>query len=317
LFPPYRNRLVPWTVWEILIVVFLIYLFLPSLIRALLDLIHFFPWLYGDHFAQSLDQSAGARERAVADFRVGMWISALSFPFCVAAVLGVCGLASGTRPYQLGVTTHRWGRNLFAGLLGAAATYPLHVLYRLLVTGYQRTFNENPAEHPLTQLAQNHPLGIDKLMIVQQAILIAPVSEELIFRGMLQPWLGRRRWGGESAVLLAIVLAILRTREPLFARWVAEGWKGLALGLLPAAFVLLMAPGILLVRRLSPRGEAAGIYGTALLFAAAHSPVWPSPVALFPLGLVLGWLAYRTRSLVGPMVLHAVFNGIACVEMFV
>jgi membrane protease YdiL (CAAX protease family) len=31
---------------------------------------------------------------------------------------------------------------------------------------------------------------------------------------------------------------------------------------------------------------------------------------------VLGWLAYRTRSIVGPIVLHALFNSIACVEMY-
>ena len=43
----------------------------------------------------------------------------------------------------------------------------------------------------------------------------------------------------------------------------------------------------------------SAIYGTSLLFAAMHSGVWPSPIALFVLGLGLGWLAYRTRSLVG------------------
>jgi membrane protease YdiL (CAAX protease family) len=28
------------------------------------------------------------------------------------------------------------------------------------------------------------------------------------------------------------------------------------------------------------------------------------------LGMALAWLAYRTRSLVGPIVVHALFNGV-------
>src|SRR5207244_297023 len=37
--------------------------------------------------------------------------------------------------------------------------------------------------------------------------------------------------------------------------------------------------------------------------------------ALFPLGLGLGFLAYRTQSLVGPLVLHSAFNGISCLAL--
>lgn len=49
------------------------------------------------------------------------------------------------------------------------------------------------------------------------------------------------------------------------------------------------------------------IYGSAMFFAALHSN-WPGPIALFPMGLALGWLARRTQSLVGPIVFHALFN---------
>ena len=50
------------------------------------------------------------------------------------------------------------------------------------------------------------------------------------------------------------------------------------------------------------------IYGTAMLFAIVHSPNWPAPLALFPMGLALGWLSRRTQSLVGPIAFHAMFN---------
>jgi membrane protease YdiL (CAAX protease family) len=57
------------------------------------------------------------------------------------------------------------------------------------------------------------------------------------------------------------------------------------------------------------------IYGSAMLFAASHN-VWPTPVPLLLLGLGLGWLASRTQSLVGPIVCHALFNGVACLVLY-
>ena len=48
------------------------------------------------------------------------------------------------------------------------------------------------------------------------------------------------------------------------------------------------------------------IYGSALLFAVAHP--WPNAIALFVMGLILGWLSRRTQSLIGPITFHALFN---------
>jgi membrane protease YdiL (CAAX protease family) len=58
-------------------------------------------------------------------------------------------------------------------------------------------------------------------------------------------------------------------------------------------------------------------YGTAALFAAVHSNTWPSPVPLVLLALVLGWLAFRTQSLLAPVVLHGLFNAVTCVSLLV
>jgi membrane protease YdiL (CAAX protease family) len=69
----------------------------------------------------------------------------------------------------------------------------------------------------------------------------------------------------------------------------------------------------LLVWRLSRTPVPPAIFGTSLLFACIHTSVWPTPVPLFVLALGLGVLAQRTQSLVGPIVLHGLFNGISCV----
>jgi len=58
------------------------------------------------------------------------------------------------------------------------------------------------------------------------------------------------------------------------------------------------------------------IVGSGMLFALSHA-AWPSAVALTPLGLVLGWLAYRTQSLVPGILLHALFNAVAFIVLLV
>ena len=62
--------------------------------------------------------------------------------------------------------------------------------------------------------------------------------------------------------------------------------------------------------------EFRAIYGTALLFAMFHVSVWPTPIPLFLLALGLGYLAYRTQSVVGPIVMHVLFNTVACIALF-
>ena len=57
------------------------------------------------------------------------------------------------------------------------------------------------------------------------------------------------------------------------------------------------------------------VYGSSLLFAVTHAG-WPDPVPLFLLALVLGWLQYRTQSLVGPITLHALFNLVAFIALY-
>src|SRR5262249_50828793 len=93
-------------------------------------------------------------------------------------------------------------------------------------------------------------------------------------------------------------------------------------GIWPVVFVLAAAAGFLLVERLPwrwlPRpGAVRGIFASSILFAAWHSSVWPSPIALFALSLGLGWLAYRTQSLVAPILLHALFNAVTCLVLLV
>jgi membrane protease YdiL (CAAX protease family) len=315
LVPPRRNRLVPWSGLEIIVVLLLTQFFWFNLTYSALSAAGYFERVYGPEFAQHTPQDVQSAEPNPELYRASMWLTVLCLPLNVATVLGVCALLSGTRPYQLGLTTHRLGRNVLLGTLGALLVAPLHVLKPCVDVLYQQILHVQPTPHPLTLVAR-HALPVDRVMIVLSAVMAAPVMEELLFRGLLQPWFSRRRLGGPLAVLFALILALVKQQKDLGAAWAADDWGDLALALQPAAFVLVLAPGLLLTRRMARPDVAGGIYGTAVLFAAAHSSAWPDPIPLLPLGLVLGWLAYRTNSLVGPIFLHSLFNSIACVVMF-
>src|SRR5207249_9149482 len=140
------------------------------------------------------------------------------------------------------------------------------------------------------------------------------------FRGVLQGWSARRRWGGPISLTLAFALTL--------GKWlvkIADAWDhnqisfgGTLRDLEPVLFVLLMIPVCLLSERWLPRRPpqpyaVRAIASTALLFAVFHD--WPSPLPLFVLGLGLGYLAYRTQSLVASILMHAFFNSVACLVM--
>ena len=61
---------------------------------------------------------------------------------------------------------------------------------------------------------------------------------------------------------------------------------------------------------LAPYGRWVAILGTGILFGAWHGLIVALPV-LAGFGVVLGWLRYQTGSVYPPIVLHAIFNGIA------
>jgi membrane protease YdiL (CAAX protease family) len=178
-------------------------------------------------------------------------------------------------------------------------------------------------EHVLiTQLRQDPDLSL-WILIALEAIVAAPLREELFFRGIVQPWAVRRAGGGDVAAALAAFsgLVMLQARPNWWA--VAATATGYAI---LAWVVLLVVRWLWRSERYRPIGVVArcfprmaqgslpaeqvyrGVAGTSLLFAMTHMASWPDPVALTVLSLGLGWLAWRTQSLIAPVVCHALFN---------
>jgi membrane protease YdiL (CAAX protease family) len=325
----------PWSVGEILVVLYLWVFFWPPLARLALSETRLLAAYYGaDAVAiadadpeQRLQQRAGlalfvgpgtaesflaeAQQRLLGRFQ--LWTLAVAFPFQLVSVPLLLFLTGRTRPGQLGLTTRRLGWKALGGVIAAAVLTPFVFGLNYAVQELcNRVVPGRVQEHPLTAVTREHIWPAEWVLVFFVAMVAAPVMEELVFRGLLQRYFASIKHGGRLAVGAALVLAGAACgREAWSAR------SGPVVDLLSAAapilFVLGMVPLYLVVEARSLTSAMPAIFGTALAFAALHSSVWPTPVALFVLGLGLGVLAWRSGSLAGPIVLHGLFNGVNCV----
>ena len=252
----------------------------------------------------------------LAFMRLKLLAVALAFPLQVALVLLLLPRFASVRLEQIGLTPRDFGRNCLRGVVGALLIYPasfgLNYLVMLWLTslGTAASFQE----HPFVQMSQNGLSLVEWILLVFSAAVAGPVMEELVFRGALQSWLEGRAWAPHLVMALAVFMSI-PFQGDLGAIW-SQGPRALALHFAPSLFVLVLGViyGVICLRSRGLAGPA--VFATSTLFAAVHSGAWPSPVALFVMALPLGILAQRTRSLVGPIVLHSLFNAVSCVMLF-
>jgi membrane protease YdiL (CAAX protease family) len=299
LLPPQRQRAVPWGGLDVAATLFLGYLFPVAVLYYLL-------------FDPARPRGANSEVELA---RKSVWLGAIAFPFQLALMLFLWLRADGSRLYQLGLSGHYLARNVVVGYIGwLVLAVPVILLFALISLRY-------PSEpHPLTMLIQDHATALDWILAVLTAVVAAPILEELLFRGLLQAWLIQRSWGGHLAVVLAFLIAGLYCIGRM-EKTSSDGGAWVVLDRLsPVLFVLVTLPAYVYAERLTWRWlpypyVAQGIYGSALVFAMFHTGVWPTPVALFFLGLGLGYLAYRMQSIVAPMVAHALFNSVACLGL--
>lgn len=324
LFPPQRVRALSWGGFEVALLC-LTFRALPGFILQLLFHFGFFKSLYGADFPiESIAQDADLR-RALDDPRVTLWITTLAAPLQGLVMVAFLRIARQTYLYQLGLGPQRWRQNAILGYLWWLVVTPavtgLHVLVEWLHKSYSQA-----EQHPLTRMFVD---GSTRLPSEWPAIFFVtfvgvPIVEELLFRGVIQSWVTRRSWGGDLTVALSFVVALLsryeKIRTGIDLGITRAGLVSVIDGLSPALFVLAMIPGYMYVERAAWRWlptpyVARGLYGTALLFAILHAVVWPTPIPLFPLALALGFLAYRTQSLIGPIVFHSLFDGMAALTL--
>jgi membrane protease YdiL (CAAX protease family) len=290
LFPPLRRRLVSWELADILIS-FVLILLIPLLVLAILKSRGFYLWWYGEN---------PSKENEALLARCTLWAYCIGFPFALLAVLGWLALR-GTRPWQMGLTKWRFAPSLATGSMAWWLLTPAAFLINVTVNWfYIDVLKTQPAHHPLQKLGMGEAGSMEWALIAFIAVVKAPFEEELLFRGLLLPWLAERWWSAPLAWSAALIIAGLM--GPGWLPVIYSGVVGLPLLLVCVRQDILPTPLL-------------AIYGSSLLFAVAHSGVWPTPIPLFVLGCGLGYLKWRTRSLVAPITLHALFNSVSTILM--
>ena len=113
---------------------------------------------------------------------------------------------------------------------------------------------------------------------------------------------------GATTALLEMLLPLSRWEEQAFERMSSEGLPTLvAICLLAPALEEMLFRGIILRAFLQQYPRWAAIWGSALIFGVAHMNVYQFVVASM-IGVLVGWLYERTRSLIPCIALHALYN---------
>jgi len=332
LFPRAAPWPIVWNGWAVLVACLFVFI-IPSLIQSLLSSGGFYQAIYGPAFPQPAPDDWRFPERLQDVHLRGLWSQTLAVPFQLFFL--VAGFVYGLNATwsQIGLPRGRLRQNYVLGYLGWLVLTPLCFgLFMLAVV----LLAPNAQKHPLMDLG---PLAGRRELIVfaLQAALLVPILEEFVFRGLLLPWLLEDP-KGETPVREAIVppaqrghvcygiAFFLSLQSPALTEAYQQGnWPEVFRNLAPIYFLLAMLPIYLFApfaggwrRRLKvPTPQAArALLANAILFAAVHSNVWPTPIPLVVLGFGLAWLSFRTRSIVPGIVVHALFNSVAVVYMF-
>ena len=330
LLPLQRQRRRRWSGGEVLLA-FLLFVFMPGVAIDLLDQLGFYQVLF---------------VRPPSRLREDLWAAPLGTLLTLAFLFWLLFSASKTRPANLGLTRARWPQNLLLGYGSYLVLTPLVLAsFSLVSIILSDVLNTPPQVHPLTELSRERLTRLEWGLLFFRASVAAVILEELVFRGVLQGWLPRASRLGQGAVIaITLYSGIEGSITPFLAnhQQIAESaattvgflaspggfgplaaacalvdtspsWQT-AIGPFAFAAVLAAVYALMLRRRQSNPAQVA-IFGSAMVWAVFHSNVWPTPIPLFLLGLALGWLAYRTQSLVAGMVVHALFNTVACISL--
>lgn len=241
---------------------------------------------------------AASAGKAAGSFTEMMALVSVVNAVLIAAVPVLLRLTSGATLDDLGLTRGPWIRSLGLGFGAFLVVTPVVILINLLALRIWSP-NSHPLEGMLREGLTARGIGLAYL----SAAVLAPVAEELLFRGVIQAWLNRL---GLSRVKTHV------DRPVAASEWPALGSdrtspNDVALAARPVAIRLVPAlPGF--GPRSGNRRSSLPIVLTSLVFAAAHFQQMPAPIAIFFLSLALGWLYEATGSLVAPIVLHGAFN---------
>lgn len=242
-------------------------------------------------------------------------------------------IALGVVPWMCARVVSRFGQQLFGPQRSRAVPWGAPEGFLLLVAcaaqficALWQLQSGSSDEHPplLLVIAAQLSLLIDLSLPI---MLLVTRGAQLYQMGLHCSHFGRNVLAGLGACVLAFlpVMILFQASSTVFEprrhplEVFVRSSPTLEHILLSTLFAVVLAPfleellfrGILLLwlRRLF--GPWPAILLSSAVFAVLHVDAWPAPIPLFVLALFLGYLTYRTSSLVAPIVLHATFNGVS------
>ena len=235
---------------------------------------------------------------------------------CMLIVIPVLArFTCGARLRDFGLSFDGWWRQAAIGVVATLIVTPAVSAIQFVATKIW-----SPQAHPFQEMMfKEFTVGMAGVAVMT-AVVLAPLFEELAFRGLLQSWLvdallrsaGRRPSDGIVVDVPGDTLA-----NPVLATSDSHREPEAELSSPFKSPNVLDSPGPLQSPDSSPLGNAwLGIVLTSVLFASVHYAQWPAPVALFALAVVIGIVYQRTGSLIAAMSMHATFNGLNTLLLF-
>ena len=338
-FPPPQDRFGHWTGGEISLIYCLAILLAPSAILSMLEHAGFYQQIYG---------------RNPHKLEAEMWAMSLSFPLSLLLIFIPLRVMSQTRPSDLGLRRENWPGNYLLGYFGFAAITPgvlfLQWLLSLGVETKQHTLLDLRTETnwinwllaffvvcvsaPVLEelMVRGLLLGwLRRTSLAGFAIVLALVGFMSFYNsckfvavkageneGTL-PQIETIFWGRVVFTALMLVMSAVYLwqfqRNNLFQ---TEAEFLPAIPQQEATQAWVEAFGRWQARDLEQQRCKGGSWRCSSRPSSspwAH-PSWPDPVPLFILALLLGWLAQRTQNLLPGMVLHAFFNGVSFLALY-
>ncbi len=272
--------------------------------------------------AKPVDANSKKRAIAVSDakstaggpspaFTESMALGLVIYLFLLVLLPLILRATTPTPLRDLGLGFERWWVQAAVGVAALLSIAP--IVYGVQI-GMAKIWEYHA--HPLQKMVMDEfSPGVAQLAILT-AVIVAPLFEEIMFRGILQNWLvsvgSRRR--PELKPVLAGSMAV----DSIEGSMPTDSWASES-GRWPAEIVEPTVPLPLSPApdesRAIPRSALAGIVLTSLIFAAVHGAQWPAPFAIFILSLAIGIVYQRTGSLIAAICMHATFNGISTLAL--
>lgn len=146
-----------------------------------------------------------------------LWIVAHSVALHWAAIAVVL-LRARERgiSWQVGFSHTRWslGGDVFKGVAAYVAAVPILVFYAALYHIWLQWTGHEPEIQEVVRLFADMEGGFMFFYFIVLATIVAPIAEELLFRGMLMPALGRRAGMGAAIVISSVLFALMHFHIP-------------------------------------------------------------------------------------------------------